>query len=101
MIKYLHIKLLGRRKKYVKLCIFADIHYIDKIPNWPNKRKLVEYAECLTDKMIDKINNEINPDIVIHLGDLIQSSNDIEIDKKIYSIYGTNLKEYKSHIILL
>lgn len=71
----------------LKLCIFADIHYIDKIPNWTKKRKLVEYAECLTDEMIDKINNEINPDIVIHLGDLIQSSNDIEIDKKKYNTY--------------
>ena len=34
----------------LKLCVFADIHYIDEIPNWPVKRKLVEYADRLTEK---------------------------------------------------
>lgn len=66
----------------LKLCIFSDIHYTDRIPNWSAKRKLVEYADSLTEKLIDKINNEIKPDIVIHLGDMIQASNDINIDKK-------------------
>ena len=56
----------------LKLCVFADIHYIDIIPNWSVKRKLVEYADCLTDKLIEKINNEIKPNIVIFLGDFIQ-----------------------------
>ena len=56
----------------IKLCVFADIHYIDIIPNWPVKRKLVEFADCLTDKLIEKINNEIKPNIVIFLGDFIQ-----------------------------
>ncbi len=66
----------------IKLCVFADIHYIDIIPNWPVKRKLVEYADCLTDKLIEKINNEIKPNIVIFLGDFIQATNDKEQDKK-------------------
>lgn len=66
----------------IKLCIFADIHYIDKIPNLPVKRKLMEYADELTRNLIDKINNEIKPDMVICLGDMIQASNDINTDKE-------------------
>ena len=50
----------------IKLCVFADIHYIDIIPNWPVKRKLVEFADCLTDKLIEKINNEIKPNNLIY-----------------------------------
>ena len=66
----------------LKLCVFADIHYIDEIPNWPVKRKLVEYADRLTEKMIDRINNDIKPDVVVYLGDLIQASSNLETDIK-------------------
>lgn len=65
----------------LKLCIFSDIHYTNEEVNWKVKRKLVEYADSLTDKMIYEINNKINPDIVVHLGDMIQASKDIEINK--------------------
>ena len=66
----------------MKLCIFSDIHYIDEIPNWEVKRKLVEYADRLTEKMIDKINNEIKPDVSVCLGDMIQASSNLEKDKR-------------------
>ena len=66
----------------LKLCIFGDIHYIDKKPKWNVNRKLVEYAEELTIKLVDKINNDIKPDIVINLGDMIQTSGNLEDDKK-------------------
>lgn len=66
----------------LKLCIFGDIHYIDKKPNWSIDRKLVEYADELTIKLVDIINNEINPNVVINLGDMIQSSQNKEDDKK-------------------
>lgn len=66
----------------MKLCIFGDIHYIDKKPKWNENRKLVEYAEELTIKLVDKINNNIKPDVVINLGDMIQSSGNLEEDKK-------------------
>lgn len=66
----------------LKLCIFGDIHYIDKKPKWNVNRKLVEYAEELTIKLVDKINNDIKPDIVINLGDMIQASGNIKDDKK-------------------
>lgn len=86
----------------IKLCIFSDIHYIDKIPNWSTKRKLVEYADTLTEKLIDKINNEIKPDIVIHLGDMIQASNDINIDKKnILHVWNLFQKIKKPYYTLL
>lgn len=64
----------------LKICVFSDIHYIDEKPEWKVNRKLVEYAEPLTDKIIDKVNNEIKPDICINLGDMIQASKNKEKD---------------------
>lgn len=66
----------------LKMFIFSDIHYIDKKPNWNIKRKLFEYAEEIVDEMIYKVNNEIKPDICIHLGDIIQASETKEDDIK-------------------
>ena len=40
----------------------------------------MEYAEPLTDKIIDKVNNEIRPDICVNLGDMIQASKNKEKD---------------------
>lgn len=86
----------------LKLCIFGDIHYIDQKPNWSINRKLVEYADELTIKLVDKINNEINPDIVINLGDMIQASQNKEDDKKniihILSLLNKIKKPYYSMI---
>ena len=65
----------------MRLCVFADIHYINKIPNWDDKRKLVEYADILTNKMIHIINDEVKPDVVVFLGDMIQATNDVNEDK--------------------
>lgn len=39
------------------------------------KQKLVEYANPLLEKLIKKVNNEIKPNICVHLGDMIQASN--------------------------
>lgn len=66
----------------LKLCIFSDIHYIDKEPQWVKKQKLVEYAEPLLEDLIIKVNDEIKPDICVHLGDMIQASNDREQNLK-------------------
>lgn len=66
----------------LKICIFSDIHYIKNKPNFEVNQKLTEYAEELVDMMIDKINNEIKPDICINLGDLIQASSSFEEDKE-------------------
>ena len=64
----------------LKMCVFSDIHYIDEKPEWKVNRKLVEYAEPLTDKIIDKVNSELKPDICINLGDMIQSAQNKEKD---------------------
>ena len=64
----------------LKICVFSDIHYVDEKPEWKVNRKLVEYAEPLTDKIIDKVNNEIRPDICVNLGDMIQASKNKEKD---------------------
>ena len=64
----------------LKLCIFSDIHYIDKKPNWTVNQKLTEYSTILLDKIIDKVNNEIKPDVCICLGDMIQASKSKEDD---------------------
>ena len=66
----------------LRICVFSDIHYIDQKPEWKVNRKLVEYAEPLTDKIINKVNNEIKPDVCINLGDMIQASKNKEQDIK-------------------
>ena len=64
----------------LKLYLFSDIHYSNKIPSWPIKQKLIEYSEALVNKIIEKINKEKEADICIHLGDLIQASNNKQED---------------------
>ena len=54
--------------------VFGDLHYLDEIPNWPEKRKLVEYADELLDKLIKNTNSNNELDFVINLGDLIQAT---------------------------
>ena len=62
--------------------IFADLHYIDEIPNWSEKRKLVEYSELMLDKLIESTNNNENLSFVINLGDIIQSTGNTNRDIK-------------------
>lgn len=71
-----------------KIVIFSDLHYAPEKPIHNGsiiERKLMEQAEPILQKLIDKINNEIKPDLVINLGDLIEDFN--HHDKDI-----TNLK---------
>ena len=85
MIKYLHIKLLGRRKKYVKLCIFADIHYIDKKyrTQYTSQNDLKWLKEDL------KINKNKNIIIFSHFG--IAEDNNIKNNYWYYTQDGENL----------
>ncbi len=64
----------------LRMCIFSDIHYIKEKPVWSFNQKLTEYADDFVLQMVDMVNNEIKPDICIHLGDLIQASGSKETD---------------------
>ena len=75
--------------------VIADLHYIDKKPNWPDKRKLVEYAEPMLNKIIEQTNNNKNINFIVNLGDLIQSSNNKEKDKKNLKYINEKLKKIK------
>lgn len=85
----------------LKICIFSDIHYIDKNPEWKVKQKLVEYAEPLLDKMILKVNEEIKPDICIHLGDMIQASDDRKQNLKNISYIWNKCQSFKVPFVTL
>ena len=66
-----------------KLVIFSDIHYAPERPINNGSiidRKLTECAIPVLEKLIEKINNEIKPDVAINLGDLIEDFNDHDID---------------------
>lgn len=50
-----------------KIVFFSDLHYAPEKPINNGsiiERKLMEYAEPLLQKLIDKINNEIRPDLL-------------------------------------
>lgn len=64
----------------LKFRVFGDLHYLDEIPNWPEKRKLVEYADIILDKLIESTNNNNELSFIINLGDLIQATNNKEKD---------------------
>ncbi len=66
-----------------KIVIFSDLHYAPEIPvNNGSKieRKLMWFAEPLLEKITDEINNNIKPDLVLNLGDLVEDFNDHDKD---------------------
>lgn len=72
-----------KEKSKCKIVIFSDIHYAPEKPikSWSNtERKLTQYAIPLLEKLIDKIDNEIKPDIAINLGDLVEDFNNHDKD---------------------
>lgn len=66
-----------------KLVIFSDIHYAPERPVNNGSiidRKLMEYAVPVLETLINKINNDIKPDVAINLGDLVEDFNDHDKD---------------------
>lgn len=66
-----------QENKKCKIVLFTDIHYLDKRPekiNFALNRKLTQYAIPILEKLTDKINNNLKPDISINLGDLIEDT---------------------------
>lgn len=73
---------MSQKSKY-KLVIFSDIHYAPEKPVNNGSvidRKLTECALPIIEKLINKINNEIKPDVAINLGDLVEDFNDHDKD---------------------
>lgn len=71
------------QKSKCKLVIFSDIHYAPERPVNNGSiidRKLTEYAVPILEPLIDKINNDIKPDVAINLGDLVEDFNDHDKD---------------------
>lgn len=78
-----------------KIVLFSDLHYAPEIPvNNGSEigRKLIKQSLPIFEKLLYKINNEIKPDIVFNLGDLIEDYNDKEEDKKNYAFILNKLK---------
>lgn len=66
-----------------RIVIFSDMHYAPekKVNNGSKiEKKLTKYAETLLEKITDEINNNLKPDLVLNLGDLIQDFNDHDKD---------------------
>jgi len=75
----------------MKLIVFSDIHYGPEDCGYHKgfKRKLTHHAESLTKKLIEKI-NDIKPNAVIILGDLIEDVENNSLDKaNLKQIYST------------
>lgn len=82
----------------MRIVIFSDLHYAPERPINNGSiidRKLMEYAEPLLDKLIIKVNNEIKPDLVLNLGDLIEDFNDKQIDLKNLAYIWNKFKAFK------
>ncbi len=80
-----------------KLIVFSDIHYLDISVDEKEihkKRKLTQYAEILTERLIQKINEE-EPDVSICLGDLIQDVANHERDIENFTYIWNKLKNIK------
>ena len=70
-----------------RIVFFSDLHYAPELPvnNGSRKdRKLIQYSLPMLEKITDKINNDIKPDVAIYLGDFIEDFN--ERDKDIISL---------------
>lgn len=84
--------------KKTKIVIFSDLHYAPELPvNNGSKieRKLIQFAEPILAKLINEINNNIKPDLVINLGDLVEDFNDHDKDIVNLKYIWSRFKEIK------
>ncbi len=82
----------------MKIVIFSDIHYAPEPPINNGSiidRKLTQYSIPLIRKIIDEINNNIKPDIVINLGDLVEDFFNHDMDIVNISYIWNLLKKIK------
>ena len=80
----------------LKLIIFSDLHYAPELPINNGSyidRKLMQYSIPLLNQLIENINNYLNPDIVINLGDLIEDFNNHDRDIENLNFFEYNVKK--------
>ena len=85
-------------KENLKILIFSDLHFTEHLFDtfdFEKSSKLLQYSLPLLDKLTRKINFEINPDVVIFLGDLIQDNNNHDIDLNRIKLVWRFFKEIK------
>ena len=81
-----------------KIVFFSDLHYAPERPINNGsiiERKLMEYSQPLLQKLIHKINEEIKPDLIINLGDLIEDFNDHDKDIVNLTYIWNEFKKFK------
>lgn len=70
------------------------MHYLPQGKCANENRKLTHYAEGILSKLIYSVNNEIKPDFVVNLGDLIEDVNNSEDDIKNYKYIYDKLNNF-------
>jgi len=96
VVEFIKVK---RKMNKSKIVIFSDLHYAPEVPiNNGSKigRKLIKYSEPLLEKLTNKINNEIKPDLVLSLGDLIEDFNNHDKDIENLNYIWKELKKIKA-----
>lgn len=83
------------KQKILKLVIFSDLHYLDEQHEEQYNRKLTKLAIPLLEKLEEKINNNIKPDICIYLGDFIEDTNNHDQDIKNLKYIYNKFKKIK------
>jgi 3',5'-cyclic AMP phosphodiesterase CpdA len=79
----------------MKLVVFSDLHYAPTPPIENGSiigHKLTEFALPILNNLINEINENIKPDVVINCGDLIEDFNDREMDLKNLEFLWDKLK---------
>ncbi len=83
------------KNSLLKMVIFSDLHYLDDNHSEFYNRKLTKLSISLLEKLIDEVNNKINPDICIYLGDFIEDTNDHDQDIKNLKYIWNKFKSIK------
>ena len=79
----------------VKILVFADLHYFGGSEKLFNAdKKLVEYAEPMLEEFI-RIADDDDVSLVVNLGDIIQDTNDKELDIRCLEYIFGKLKAFK------
>lgn len=68
----------------MRLVIFSDLHYVPSSmlgeQSDDSGRKLTRFAEPMLNSLIKKVNEDIKPDLVLNLGDMIEDFKNHDID---------------------